>query len=109
MQWAVLTPLLLLVVLGGIQTGIVLHGRSVAANAALAGAQAQSLAGAGSGEAQRVAEEVATDGGLRDVRVQVSQDTSVEVDVEARADDFAGLPGLSTIHAHAAAPVEEPR
>ncbi|MDN5565044.1 MAG: pilus assembly protein, partial [Luteococcus sp.] len=54
LQWAVLLPVVMLTVLGIIQSGIWLHGRSVAANAALAGAEAQALSGAGGGTGARV-------------------------------------------------------
>lgn len=106
-QWAVLLPVLLLSVLGIIQAGIVLHARTAAHNAALAGAEAQSLAGQGSGVADRVAREVAGQAGLLDVQVRVGGGSQVAVDVEGRVDGFFPV-GPRTVRAHAEMPREEP-
>lgn len=106
-QWAVLLPVLLLGVLGIIQAGIVLHARTAAHHAALAGAEAQSLSGQGSGVAERVARDVASQAGLLDVQVRVGGAGQVAVDVEARVDSFFPI-GPRTVHAHAEMPREEP-
>ncbi|MFZ2261164.1 TadE-like protein [Luteococcus japonicus] len=107
LQWAVLLPVVMLTVLGIIQSGIWLHGRSVAANAALAGAEAQALSGAGGGTGARVAREVAEHGGLREVQVQVGGGRDVSVAVTARVDTFFDL-GRSRVIAHAEMPRELP-
>ena len=108
-QWAVLTPVVLFVLLGGIHAGIVLHGRTVAANAALAGAEAQALAGASEGVGARVAREVAEQGGLRSVEVSTaSPPGAVSVRVDGRVSSF--LPGaLDAVHGSGEQPVEVPR
>lgn len=107
LQWAVLMPLLMLAVLGIIQSGIWLHGRSVVANAALAGAEAQALSGAGGGTGARVAREVAERGGLRDVQVEVGGGRDVAVTVSGRVDSFFTA-GRSTVSARAEMPREMP-
>jgi len=93
-QWAVLAPLVLLALLGVVHAGILLHGRSVATNAALAGAEAQALSGATAGVGERVAREVAQGNGLREVQVATgTRDGEVWVQVRGRVDSFlAGRP-----------------
>lgn len=108
-QWAVLTPLLLLVVLGIVHSGIWLHGRNVAANAALAGAEAQSLSGAGSDVGGSVARDVAQRGGLRDVQVSSSRSGGeVVVVVTGRVDSFYSL-GTTEVSSRAEMPEERVR
>lgn len=108
-QWAVLMPLLLLMVLGISHAGIWLHGRTVATQAALAGAEAQSLAGASAGVAERVAGTVATDGGLREVAVSSHRSgDEVVVDVRARVDSFSPW-GPTGVRSRATMPLEEAR
>ena len=97
-------PLVMLAILGLVQAGIVLHGRTVAANAALAGAEAEALAGRG-GVAGQVAREVAEEGGLRDVDVHVTPGRDVLVRVDGRVDSF--FPGRSRVSARAAMPKEQ--
>jgi Flp pilus assembly protein TadG len=70
-QWAVVVPVLLALVLGLVQVGIWLHGRSVAGQAAAAAADR--LAGQGSlVEAETVARGVADRGGLQQLAVATS-------------------------------------
>lgn len=107
-QWAVLTPVVLLAILGLIQTGIWLHGRTAAANAALAGAEAQSLSGASGGAGERVARRVAEQAGLLDVQVNVGRgQREVSVEVSARVDSFFTV-GQTRVHSRAVMPQEEP-
>lgn len=108
-QWAVLLPLVLLAVLGAVHAGVVLHGRTVAANAALAGAETDALSGAAGGAGDRVAREVAEGGGLLDVTTTTSRTASVvRIEVRGRVDSF--LPGgATTVTSTAEQPVEVPR
>ncbi|MGO4957622.1 TadE/TadG family type IV pilus assembly protein [Luteococcus sp. Sow4_B9] len=107
-QWAVLLPVLMLGILGAIQTGIVLYGRSVAAHAALAGAEAQALAGASGGSGERVARELAEQGGLRDVKIVVARPGGeVRVQVRGRVDTFFAV-GPTTVEGDAVMPMELP-
>lgn len=84
-QWAVLTPLLLSLILGLIQGGIWLHGRTVASNAAIAAAEEAALLDGSPADAGGIAERIAAQGGLLDVRVDVAQSaTSATVTVSGR-------------------------
>ena len=108
-QWAVLTPLVLMVLLGLIHAGVLMHGRGVAGQAALAGAEAQSLSGSGPGVGERVAREVAEAGGLRSVDVQAGQEGgNARVEVRAHVDSFMTA-GLTRVASIAWQPVEVPR
>lgn len=70
-QWAVVVPVLLALVLGLVQVGIWLHGRSVAGQAAAAAADR--IAGQASfGEAEAVARGVGERGGLQQVAVSTA-------------------------------------
>ncbi|GAA1390735.1 TadE/TadG family type IV pilus assembly protein [Luteococcus peritonei] len=107
-QWAVLAPALLLVVLGLVHGGIWLHGRTVAAQAALAGAEAQAVAGAGSGIAEGIASQVAAEGGLKDIQVSSGRSgDEVVVEVRGRVDSFIPS-GLTQVQSRAWMPAEEP-
>ncbi len=84
LPWTLLTPVLLLAVLGTIQAGILMHGHNVAENAAQAAAQAESAYQAGGSGLER-AVAIAAAGGLTDVRVAVRRGPAkVEVEVTAR-------------------------
>ena len=72
-QWAVLLPLLLFTVLGLVQGGLWLHGRTVASNAAIAAAEEAALLDGRAADARALGERVAVQGGLSDVRVTVVQ------------------------------------
>lgn len=72
-QWAVLLPLLLFLILGLIQGGIWLHGRTVASNAAIAAAEQAALLEGSVADARLIGEKVAAQGGLADVQVVVAQ------------------------------------
>lgn len=92
LQWAILTPLLLLTVLGLIQTGIWLHGRTIATNAAIAAAEDAALLDGTADAARALASGVASDGGLADVSVTVTQGTeSARVVVTGRMPTFLDL------------------
>lgn len=106
-QWSLLLPVVLLAVLGLIQTGLWLHARDIAAAAALAGAEAEALADAPHGTGLQVAERVALASGLREVRVRTSGGPhEVRVEVSGRADGFLPL-GQLTVRAEAVQPRED--
>lgn len=105
-QWTLLTPVLLLAVLGTIQAGILMHGHNVAENAAQAAAQAESAYQAGgTGTEQALA--IAQVGGLVDTRVAVRRGpTKVEVEVTALIPIFFDL-GQGRVTEIASAPIEQ--
>lgn len=106
-QWALLIPLILTILLGILQAGIWLHAGSVVANAALAGAEAQSLAGSGAGEAERVARSMTDRAGLGSVRVTVDRTpTTVRVAVSGRVQLL--LTAEASVSARASRPLELP-
>ncbi|HSN42811.1 MAG TPA: TadE/TadG family type IV pilus assembly protein [Propionibacteriaceae bacterium] len=107
-QWALLVPVVLLALLGAIQTGIVLHARSVVDNAALTGAEIASVGG--SAEAARLAaRELAGEAGLRNIDVQVSTASGlVTVKVSASAQVILDIGRSSDVGASAVMPAELP-
>lgn len=107
-QWALLTPLVLLSVLGLIQAGVLLHARTGVRQAALAAAETQSLLGADSDTASSTAHRVASGADVRDIRttVVVNPDT-VTVTVTGRARVFFDI-GQSRVQATAIWPREAP-
>lgn len=105
-QWAVLTPVLLLAILGVVQAGVVLHARTVVRDAAAAVAQQQSRAGASPGEARAVAERVTAPADLEQLQVIVDDSGAlVSVTVTGRAPVFFDV-GLATVSATAVMPKE---
>ncbi len=105
-QWAVLTPVVLLLVLGLVQVGVWLHARTVAAEAA---ATVADLSAAGSSSAQAAGRRVAALAGLEEVQITTSTDTeSVVVTVSARAPLFFDI-GQSRIVERAVLPREKLR
>ena len=106
LQWAILTPLLLLTVLGLIQGGLYLHGRNLAANTAVAAAEEAAQFGATAGQAEALASSLATRGGLVDVHVQVVQEpTLVRAVVEGRMPTFIDV-GQTFVQQRATRPRE---
>lgn len=104
-QWAILTPVALLTVLGLVQLGVWLHGRTVASQAA---ATVADLRAASSPDAAASGLRVAHQGGLRDVSVQIATtDGLVLVTVHGRAPVFFDL-GQGTISETAVLPQEQP-
>lgn len=104
-QWALVLPTLLAVLLGVVQTGVWVHGRSVATQAAHAAAD---LAATGDrGAAERSARSIATDGGLFEVNVQTGQDaTLVTVTVSGRVPLFFDI-GQGQVSGRAVVPREQ--
>ena len=84
-QWAVLIPVLLLAVLGIIQAGLLLAGRSAVQQAAMAGAEHAAFVEADAASARLAASGVAERAGLLDVQVAIVDDgTGVDVQVSGR-------------------------
>ena len=107
-QWAVLGAALLGCLLGLMQTGIVVHGRSVAVAAALAGAEAQASLRSQPGTAQQTAAPLAERGGLTDITVTVvTSANDVTVRVDARVPTFFGWMATN-VHAESTRPWEDP-
>lgn len=108
-QWAVLTPVVMLMFLGVIQSGIWYHGHNVAGHAAAAAARAESMRGAAAGSGSAAAAAIVANGGLDDLSVQVSRNiTTVDVVVTGRAPMVFDL-GLSEVRRAASAPLERQR
>lgn len=105
-QWAILTPLLLLTVLGIIQAGLWLHGRTIASNAAIAAAEEAAVLGAADTNASAIAHRIADAGGLVDLAVTVDRGTErVRVVVSGRMPTFVDL-GQTRVSEQATRPVE---
>jgi Flp pilus assembly protein TadG len=105
-QWVVLWPLLMLVTLGIIQAGIFLHGRNVAQRAATAAVDAARGSYGTAGDAERLAENIADSGGLKNISLRVQRSaTTVTVDISAYPPMIFDLP-LGRIEETASAPLE---
>lgn len=108
-QWAVLTPVVMLMFLGIIQAGIWYHGSNVAGHAAAAAARAESVHGAASGSGRAAAEAIVGNGGLDQVAVEVSRGAgTIDVVVTGRAPMVFDL-GLGAVRRTASAPLEQQR
>lgn len=106
LQWAIATPLIMLCVLGTIQGGLLLHGRSTVRQAAAAGAEVEAVSLAGLEGASATAQRVAQAGGLTAVSVEVRRSpAAVEVVVVARVPVFFDL-GQGEVRGHASMPRE---
>lgn len=93
-QLAVIWPLLMLVTLGVIQTGLWLHGRNVAQRAATAATDVARGSYGDAAEARNLATSLAQAGGLKQVKVDLSigvQDVSVTVSAAAPTMLHVGL------------------
>ena len=105
-SWAILTPLLLVTVLGLLQVGLWLHGRTVAGQAAMAGAERAALLGADDAAVRATAMGLAVDGGLTHASVDVNRDAEfVRVRVSGRMPTFFDL-GQGQVTVDATRPVE---
>lgn len=110
LSWAILTPLLLLLVLGVIQVAVWAHGRTVASNAAVAAAEEAALPASsdasGRATAVGVGETIAVNGGLADVTVRLlPAPDAVTAVVTGRTVTFFDL-GQSRISAQSTRPLE---
>ncbi|CAI9403343.1 TadE/TadG family type IV pilus assembly protein [Aestuariimicrobium sp. T2.26MG-19.2B] len=107
-QWALLAPLVLLVVLGLIQTGVLLNARNTAHHAAMAAAETESLLGAQAGDGRAVADRILAPVGLRDSSTTITRSNeSVTVVISGNAPLFFDI-GLGRVEARAVMPLERP-
>ena len=105
-QWAIFWPALMLLTLGIIQAGIFLHGRNVAQRAATAAVDHARGSYGSAVEAQHMAANMASSGGLKDVSVRVQRTgAAVTADVSANAPMIFDL-RLGRINESATAPLE---
>jgi Flp pilus assembly protein TadG len=105
-QWAVLWPALMLLTLGIIQAGIFLHGRNVAQRAATAAVDAARGSYGSAAEAEHLAANIASSGGLKNISVRVQRTgTTVSADVSASSPMIFDL-RLGRITETATAPME---
>jgi Flp pilus assembly protein TadG len=105
-QWAVLTPVILLIVLGIVQMGVWLYSRTVASQAA---ATAADLSASGAPGALTAGERVATSGGLQQVSITTAtRGDLVVVTVSGRAPVFFDV-GQGQITEQAVLPLESRR
>lgn len=98
-QWAMLTPVILLTVLGIIQLGLWGYGRTVVFNAAGAGAEVAAPLGATASQGEVAARAIAERGGLTHLRVTIS--VSGEQVVASVAGRMPGLVdiGITSVNA----------
>ena len=105
-QWAVLFSLLMLVTLGIIQAGIVLHGRNVAQRAATAAVDVARGSYGTTAEAEELGDDIARSAGLEAVSVRVTRGAAqVTADVTGQAPAILAI-GISRVHESASAPME---
>lgn len=101
-QWALVLPTLLAVLLGLVQTGVWLHGRTVATQAANAAADAAALGR----PPEPAAAAVAHQGGLGEVAVRTSRNGRlVTVTVSGRVSTFFDI-GQGQVSGYAVVPLE---
>ena len=105
-QWTVLWPLLMLLTLGIIQSGIFMHGRNVAQRAATAAVDAARGSYGSAADAEHLGESIASSGGLRNISVRVERTgTTATADVSAYPPMIFDL-DLGRITQTAVAPLE---
>lgn len=105
-QWTMLTPLILVLVLGVIQLGLWGYARVVVLNSAVAAAEEASLEGAPAGAGASVARTIAARGGLADVRVTVTQGSGfASAEVSGRMPALVDV-GLTRVDAQVTRPRE---
>jgi Flp pilus assembly protein TadG len=105
-QWAVLWPALMLLTLGIIQAGIFLHGRNVAQRAATAAVDAARGSYGSAADAEHLAANIASSGGLKNISVRVQRTgATVSADISANAPMIFDL-RLGRINETATAPME---
>ena len=105
MEWTLLAPLVLLLVVGNIQVALVAHGRLVALDAAAAGAEIEAAAG-GQCSGADAALAMAVAGGVLGAEVTVSGDADqITVTVGGRVQALVDL-GTTDVTAQATRPRE---
>lgn len=105
-QWAIVMPAVLSLILGLVQTGVWLHGRTIAAQAAAVAADLRVAAGADPSRADLAARDLAHRGGLADVEITTSLRSGLAVvTVTGRVPVFFDF-GQSQIREQAVMPLE---
>lgn len=105
-QWAVLVPLTMLLLLGALQVGMLWHGRNTVHHAAAAAAEAESAYLAAPGTGHQSAVRIAAAGGLTDVAVRVTRGSGrVDVEVSATVPVLIDL-GMGRVTQRATSPIE---
>ena len=105
-QWALLTPLVMLLTLGLVQLGVWLHARTVAGDAA---ATVADLMAVGDPDAGSAGKRIAGAGGLQDVAIASARDGELMVvTVSGRVPIFFDL-GHGRIAERAVVPMEQVR
>jgi len=106
-QWAVLVPVILFTVLGAIQAGLWMHGRTVASHAAIAAAEEAALLGASEADARTLGTDIAASGGLTDIQVLLVVDANnARATVRGRMPTFVDL-GQTRVSEQATRPREQ--
>ncbi len=107
-QWAVLTPLVLTLILGIIQVGLWAYGRQVASNAAVAAAEEASLLGSTSvADGRGMGRLIAEKGGMVGVQVEVTEhDGQMTATVEGSMANFVDV-GLTRVSEQCTRPKEQ--
>lgn len=89
MQWALVWPVVMLVVIGVIQGAVLMQARSAVTEAARAAVRAEAILGSRPGDALDAARQVAVPSGVRGVTVRVDEDDGlVRAEVRALAPVF---------------------
>lgn len=108
LQWALLTPVLILAIIGMIQYAVILQAQQAASTAAMMGAEAQARHGARPGAGTDVASTSAEEAGLTAVSATTQYHGGlVTVTVTGRANLFLDL-GQGRITRRATMPLERP-
>lgn len=107
-QWAVIAPVVMLLLLGAIQVSVWYSGRTAAQQIAMATAESVALTGADASEAHALAQQMAGRHGLIDLELEVEIGTD-EVRVGLNAKVQTILPLVSQVSAEAYRPLEPRR
>lgn len=108
LQWAVLTPVIVLATLGVVQVGVLSYARSAVREAAATGAEMLAVTDDAT-QAVTVARRIAAQADLRDVDVVVQRTgNDVLVEVSARVNTFVKI-GPTDVHASASQRWERPQ
>ena len=108
-QWAMILPLVMVLLLGAIQVGMLWHGRNTVRHAAAAAAEAESAYAPAPGSGQQSATQIAAAGGITAVTVMVARSQGwVEVEVSGAVPVLIDL-GMGHVTERASAPLEAVR
>lgn len=101
-----LTPVMMLAIIGTFQAGVWYHGRNTALHAAQAAAEAERVLQPAAGAGQQAADSVGTQGGLTNMAVSVSRNaTAVTVTMTAQVPMFIDI-GVGRFSEHVTVPRE---